>query len=36
MKFECNWPNGWPSGSRDFLKVFTIYGRGSHLGTRTI
>ena len=22
----------WPAGSEDFLKVFTIYGHGGHLG----
>ena len=29
-KFRENWPAG--SGEEDFLRVFTIYGRGSHLG----
>ena len=29
-KFCGNWPAG--SGEEDFLRVFTIYGRGSHLG----
>ena len=29
-KFRENWPTG--SGEEDFLRVFTIYGRGSHLG----
>ena len=29
-KFRGNWPAG--SGEEDFLRVFTIYGRGSHLG----
>ena len=29
-KFHGNWPAG--SGEEDFLRVFTIYGRGSHLG----
>ena len=29
-KFPENWPAG--SGEEDFLRVFTIYGRGSHLG----
>ena len=29
-KFRENWPVG--SGEEDFLRVFTIYGRGSHLG----
>ena len=29
-KFRGNRPTG--SGVEDFLRVFTIYGRGSHLG----
>ena len=29
-KFRGNWPAG--SGEEDFCRVFTIYGRGSHLG----
>ena len=29
-KFRENWPAG--SGEEDFSVVFTIYGRGSHLG----
>ena len=29
-KFRGNWPAG--SGEEDFLRVFTIYGRGGHLG----
>ena len=29
-KFHGNWPAG--SGEEDFLNVFTIYGRGGHLG----
>ena len=29
-KFRGNWPAG--SGEKDFFKVFTIYGHGSHLG----
>ena len=29
-QFRGNWPAG--SGEEDFLRVFTIYGRGSHLG----
>ena len=29
-KFRENRPPG--SGEEDFLKVFTIYGRGGHLG----
>ena len=29
-KFRGNRPAG--SGEEDFLRVFTIYGRGSHLG----
>ena len=29
-KFRGNWPAGF--GEEDFLRVFTIYGRGSHLG----
>ena len=29
-KFHGNWPAG--SGEEDLLRVFTIYGRGSHLG----
>ena len=29
-KFRGNWPAG--SGEVDFLRVFTIYGRGGHLG----
>ena len=29
-KFHENWPAG--SGEEDFLVVFTIYGRGGHLG----
>ena len=29
-KFPGNRPAG--SGEEDFLRVFTIYGRGSHLG----
>ena len=29
-KFHKNWPAG--SGEEDFRKVFTIYGRGGHLG----
>ena len=29
-KFRENLPTG--SGEEDFLRVFTIYGRGSHLG----
>ena len=32
-KFRGNWPAG--SGEEDFLRVFTIYGRGSHLGDVT-
>ena len=29
-------PQGhWPFGSGDFLRVFTIYGRGGHLGRVT-
>ena len=28
-KFRGNWPAG---SGEDFLRVFTIYGRGSHLG----
>ena len=28
-KFRGNWPAG--SGEEDFLRVFTIYGRGGHL-----
>ena len=30
-KFRGN----WPAGSGDFLRVFTIYGHGSHLGHMT-
>ena len=29
-KFRENWPTG--SGEEDFRRVFTIYGRGGHLG----
>ena len=29
-KFLGNWPAG--SGEEDFLRVFTIYGHGSHIG----
>ena len=29
-EFRENWPAG--SGEEDFLRVFTIYGHGSHLG----
>ena len=29
-KFRGNWPAG--SGEEDFWRVFTIYGRGGHLG----
>ena len=29
-KFRENWPAG--SGEKDFRRVFTIYGRGGHLG----
>ena len=29
-KFQDNWTSG--SGEEDFLKVFTIYGHGDHLG----
>ena len=29
-KFRGNWPAG--SREEDFLRVFTIYGRGGHLG----
>ena len=29
-KFRGNWPAG--SGEEDFLRVFTIYGHGGHLG----
>ena len=29
-KFSGNWPAG--SGEEDFLRVFTIYGHGGHLG----
>ena len=29
-KFRGTWPTG--SGKEDLLKVFTIYGRGGHLG----
>ena len=32
-KFRGNWIAG--SGEEDFLKVFTIYGHGSHLGQVT-
>ena len=32
-KFRGNRPVG--SGEGDFLKVFTIYGRGGHLGHET-
>ena len=32
-KFRGNWPAG--SGEEDFLRVFTIYGRGGHLGHLT-
>ena len=28
-KFRGNWPAG---SGEDFLRVFTIYGRGGHLG----
>ena len=30
IKFHGNRPSG--SGEEDFLRVFTIYGRGGHLG----
>ena len=33
-KFHGNRPAG--SGEEDFLRVFTIYGRGGHLGHVTI
>ena len=29
-KSQGHWPSG--SGEEDFLRVFTIYGRGCHLG----
>ena len=29
-KFRGNWPVGF--GEEDVLRVFTIYGRGGHLG----
>ena len=31
---HTNFQGYWPAGSRveDFLSVFTIYGRGGHLG----
>ena len=29
-KFRANWPAG--SGEEDFLKGFTVYGHGGHLG----
>ena len=29
-KSQGHWPSG--SGGEDFLMVFTIYGRGGHLG----
>ena len=29
-KFREKWPAGY--GEEDFLRVFTIYGRGGHLG----
>ena len=29
-KFHGNWPAG--SGKEDFLRIFTIYGHGGHLG----
>ena len=29
-KFRGNWPAG--SGEEDFRRVFTIHGRGGHLG----
>ena len=32
-KFRGNRPAG--SGKEDFLRVFTIYGRGGHLGLVT-
>ena len=32
-KFRENWPAG--SGEEDFLRVFTIYGHGGHLGHMT-
>ena len=32
-KFRGNWPAG--SRVEDFLRVFTIYGRGGHLGQVT-
>ena len=32
-KFRGNWPAS--SGEEDFLRVFTIYGRGGHLGHMT-
>ena len=32
-KFRENQPGG--SGEEDFLRVFTIYGRGGHLGQVT-
>ena len=31
-KFHGNWP---PSSGEDFLRVFTIYGRGGHLDNVT-
>ena len=36
IKSRGHWPSG--SGEEDFLRVFTIYGRGGHLGhvTKTI
>ena len=32
-KAQGHWPFG--SGEEDFLRVFTIYGRGGHLGQVT-
>ena len=34
IKFRGNPPIG--SGEEDFLRVFTIYGRGGHLGHVTL
>ena len=32
-KFRCNWTIGF--GEEEFLRVFTIYGHGGHLGQVT-
>ena len=35
MLHTTKFPGNRPAGSGDFLRVFTIYGRGCHLGHMT-